>query len=159
MINILQNPRNHKWYPVDNYLGILYQYQGEWLDMEKYFQLAREQALGEVSIETFGSYKFHIHYSPCVPFNAWNIDTAEVISAELSNYRNHFRILAPFTLKHCFPQFKELCDPIAASYDQPPHVNWIDLAQRLPMYGARIFPLSNNNEQAFADSLLSSWKQ
>jgi len=160
LFNILQNPHNKKWYPVDNFFGIMYRYQGEWLDMEKYFQLAREQSLNEVSVETFGTYKFQIHDSPCVPFVAWGMDAAEIISAEPANSRNFFRILAPYRLKQQFPvQFKELFDPIAATYEQPPHDDWTDLARRMPMYVARMFPLRDLYEQIYADSLLGSWKQ
>lgn len=159
MVNIVQNPHDKKWYPVDNFFGIRYTYQGKWLDIETYFRLAAEQKLDEVRIVRFGDYKFHIQESPCVLHTSWNIDTKDIITAELSNYRNHFRIVAPFTLQHRYPQFSELFDSIAVSYSQPVHTDWKDLARRMPLYGARLFPLTSHKEQAYADSLLHAWRQ
>lgn len=160
MINIIQNPHNKKWYPVDNFFGMRYRHNGEWLDMEKYFQLAREHSLGEVSVETFGTHKLLIHDSPCIPFAAWGMDTAEIISAEKGNSSNYFRIVAPYRLKQQFsPQFKEMFDQIALTYEQPPHDDLADLARRMPMYVARMFPLLDLYEQIYADSLLGSWRQ
>ncbi len=160
MINILQNPHNKKWYPVDNFFGIRYRHDGEWLDMQKYFQLAREHSLGEVSVETFGTYKLLIHDSPCIPFTAWGLDTSEIISAERGNSSKYFRIVAPYRLKQQFtPQFKEMFDQIALTYEQPPHDDLADLARRMPLYVARMFPLLDLNEQIHADSLLNSWRQ
>jgi hypothetical protein len=158
MINVLHNPHDRKWYPVDNFFGIRYRYQGEWLDMKKYFQLAREEVLSGISVETFGRYKLQIHDSPCVSLAAWGIDADEIFSAEQGNSRNHYRIVAPYRLKQQFP-LRELFDQIAATYDQPPHDDWTDLARRMPIYVGRMFPLEDVYEQIRADSLLSSWKQ
>lgn len=160
MFNAVQNPHNLKWYWVDNFFGIRYRYQGTWLDTEKYFELAGREAC-EIDVETFGTFKFHIQESPFVEFNSTAIDHVEIISAERSNYPNHFRIVAPFTLRKQFSHrhFRSLFDSIATCYHQPPHTDWIDLARRMPMYGARLFSPLKTAEQPCADSLLISWKR
>lgn len=156
MFNVLQNPHDHKWYPIDNFFGLRYNYNGAWLDIEKYFLLSKEQ-FSEINVEAFGTFKFHIQDSPFVECDSWDMDNIEIVTAEVSNYRNHFRIVAPYTLRKQFPHLKSLFDSIAASYNQPPHDDWIDLAKRMPLYGARLFSPLNFEEQTYADSLFTSW--
>lgn len=156
LINVVQNPHNYKWYPVDNMFGIRWIYQGKPVDMETYMNLSKN--LKNIDIERFGAYKFHIYDSPFI--TNWNCcyENSEVVLVEAGNHKNRFRIVAPYTLKKQFQYYQPLFDSIAASYNQPPHTDWIDLARRMPVYGARLFSSLNYKEQPQADSLLNAWR-
>lgn len=157
MINVVLNPHNGKWYPLDHFFGLRWKYNGEWLDMKTYYRLSKSQ-LCSIDVEHFGTYKYIIQETPFAV--TWNYcyDPIEVVLVERSNSR-YYRIVAPFTLRKTFSEYKPVYDSIAASYSQPPHVDWIDLARRLPMYSAKVWSPFDLEEQSYADSLLSLWKQ
>ncbi len=157
LINVLQNPHNHKWYPVDNMFGIRWIAKGKMLDMEACQKLSKNP--DKIDIERFGAFKFHIYDSPFTTNWDCCYESAEVALVEASNHKNYFRIVAPYSLRRQFRYYKPIFDTIAASYNQPPHVDWIDLARRMPMYGTRLFSPLNFEEQSYADSLLEAWKK
>ena len=158
MINVIQNSNNGKWYLVDHFFGIRWRFNGEPLDIKTFFKLSKTD-LHLIDVETFGVYKIHVQRTPEAVVWDCCYNPIEVVFVEPANYSNYYRIAAPFTLRKTFPLYKSLFDSIAASYNQPPHVDWIDLARRMPMYGTRLFSTLNSQEQSYADSLLSSWKQ
>ncbi len=158
MINVIQNPHNYKWYPIDHMFGLRWLHHGEWLDMETYMKLSKEQ-LCSIDVEPFGTFKFQIYESPFAASLDCCYEDIEVVWVEPGNHKNYYRIIAPYTLRKRFAQFKPTFDAIAASYEMPPHVDWIDLARRMPLYSSKLYSTLRDEEQPYADSLLAAWKK
>jgi hypothetical protein len=158
MINVLLNPHDRKWYPIDHFFGIRWTSNGRWLDMETYMQLSKKD-MQSIDAELFATYKFHIYGSPFNLLNSWSLETIEIASVEAANYKNYFRVVAPYTLRRRFASHKPWFDSIAATCNQAAHIDWQDLARRMPMYGEKLFSPPPLKEQHHADALLARWKK